>query len=68
MPIAVAVACIAGVAALARIGGAQCARVLAAGSVLGDHILIDSAKVGIFAASVVSAALGIALLAWVVRK
>jgi NhaA family Na+:H+ antiporter len=56
--------------------------VLAGGSVLGgigftmalfiagrafDHDLIDSAKMGIFAASIVSGALGIALLAWVSR-
>ena len=33
-----------------------------------DQELIDSAKAGIFAASVVSAALGLALLAWVARK
>ena len=38
-----------------------------AGRAFGPH-LIDSAKVGIFAASVVSAALGLAVLAWVARK
>lgn len=57
--------------------------VLAGGSVLGgigftmalfiagrafDQHLLDSAKVGIFAASVVSAALGLTLLAWIARK
>lgn len=57
--------------------------VLAGGSVLGgigftmalfiagrafDEHLLDSAKVGIFAASVVSAALGLTLLAWIARK